>query len=312
MNIVFFGSSEFAVPSLEGLLTTKHSVSCVVTQPDKQKGRGLHVEATFVKALAIKKGLRIYQPQRINTEEAVEFLKDLKPDLFVVIAYGQILSSKVLSIPGIFAINAHASSLPKLRGAAPINWAIINGEKNTGVTIIKMTEKMDAGPIIGHKTVEIKEDDDALSLEEKLSRIAKDLLLQALAAIENNNYTLTQQDEKKATFAPKLKKEDGLIYWHKSARDISNLIRGCLNWPGACTHYKGKILKIYKAKVFQSPPVMPQSSPGSVTQVNKDGIIVATGKDSLIIQELQLEGRRKMESSEFILGHKIEAGQILK
>lgn len=311
MNIIFFGSSEFAVPSLGGLLTTKHSVSCIVTQPDKQKGRGLHLEATFVKALAIKNGLRIYQPQHINTEEAAKFLKDLKPDLFVVIAYGQILSSDILSIPRIFAINAHASVLPKFRGAAPINWAIIKGEENTGVTIIKMTEKMDAGPVIGQKLIGIKEDDDAVSLEGKISRIANDLLLQSISAIENNNYTLTEQDEKEATFAPKLRKEDGLIYWHKPARDISNLIKGCLGWPGAYTHYKGKILKIYKAGVFHPSSFIPHLLPGSITQVDKDGIVVATGRDSLIIRELQLEGKRRMESREFILGHKIEAGETL-
>ncbi len=311
MNIIFFGSAKFAAPSLEGLLATKHSVSCIVTQPDRQRGRGLHLEGTVVKALAEKSGLRVYQPQRINAKEAIEFLKHLNPDLFVVIAYGQILSLKVLSLAQMFAINLHASNLPKYRGAAPINWAIINGEKTTGVTIIKMTEKMDAGPIIERKTLEIEEDDTSVSLEEKLSRIARELLLGSLSAIESNNYTLTEQDEKEATFAPKLKKEDGMINWNKSARDIFNLVRGCLNWPGAYTYYNGKVLKIHKARVSSQVLEFASSNPGEILEASKEGIVVFTGKGNIIIEELQIEGKRRMRVDEFITGHKICVGEVL-
>lgn len=313
MNIVFFGSSNFAVPSLRALITSGHRISCVVTQPDKQKGRGLHLEGTLVKTEAFASGLKIYQPPNINTNEAIEFLKSLSADLFIVIAYGQILSQRVLDIPRIFAINIHASLLPKYRGAAPINWALIHGEETTGITVMKMTEQMDAGPIIMQSQLDILKDDTALTLEEKLSDLGTKILLQPLKDIENNNYKLVPQDESRASFAPKLKKEDGLINWNKPAQDIYNLIRGCINWPGAFTHYKGKLLKIYKSKVRQcaSAPVRQLPIAGEITHVSKNSIEVATGNDNLIIQELQIEGKRRMNIEEFIAGHKICAGEIL-
>lgn len=311
MNIIFFGSSQFSVPSLKALLTTPHKISCVVTQPDRQKGRGLHFEGTQVKAIAQESGLEIYQPQRVNTPEAIKFFKDLEPDLFIVISYGQILSQSILDIPKIFPLNVHASLLPQYRGAAPINWALINGGKNTGITIIKMTKNLDAGPIILERTVAISDNDTAITLEDKLSPAAADLLLESLVSIKNNNYKLMPQDEKKVSFAPKLKKENGLINWNSPAQDIYNLIRGVLSWPGAFTYYNGKLLKIYKAKVFQLSAVNPQLSAGQVVKVDKEGIAVATGKDNLIIEELQVEGRSRMKVQEFITGHKICAGEIL-
>lgn len=311
MNIIFFGSSNFAVPSLKALLDTKHTISCVVTQPDRQKGRGLHWEPTLVKNAALESGLKIYQPEAVNTNETIKFLKDLNPDLFIVISYGQILSGQILNIPKIFAINTHASVLPKYRGAAPINWAVICGEKTTGITIIKMIERMDAGPIIMQKIIQIQEDDTIVTLEDKLSKVASDLLIAGLNSIENNSYNLVPQDESKASFAPKLKKEDGLINWQSQAGDIYNLIRGVLSWPGAFTYYQGKLLKIYKAKVSRLAclPVCP--SPGEIVQVSKEGIVVATGLDNLIIEELQLEGKRRMKVEEFMAGHKISMGDIL-
>ncbi|MFH1888797.1 MAG: methionyl-tRNA formyltransferase [Candidatus Omnitrophota bacterium] len=238
MKIVFFGSSNFAVPALKALFSRGYNVSCVVTQPDREKGRGLRSAGTAVKIIASESGARIYQPQNINTRDAVEFLKGLKPDLFVVIAYGQILSSSVLDIPGIFSINLHASLLPKYRGAAPVNWAVIKGEKITGVSVMKMVEKMDAGAVIQQKETSISDDDTAVTLEERLSEMAAQLLLDTLTSIESNNYNLTPQDESRVTFAPKLKKEDGRIKWDKAASDIHNLIRGCMGWPGAFTYYK--------------------------------------------------------------------------
>jgi len=318
MNIVFFGSSQFAVPSLQTLLTTQHKISCVVTQPDRKKGRGLHFEGTVVKTMAEEFGIKIYQPQNINTDEATKFFKDLNPDLFIVISYGQILSQEILDIPKIFCLNVHASSLPRYRGAAPINWAIINGEKNTGVTIIKMTDQMDAGWIILQKMIEIKDDDTAITLEDRLSKVAAESLFDSLQSIEDNHYQLTPQDEREVSFAPKLKKEDGLINWNKSAYQIYNLIRGILDWPGAFTYYQGKLLKIYKARVATSPPhylTLPVrqagTSPGEVMQVARDGIIIATQEGNLIIEELQIENKRRMKVAEFISGHKIQAGEIL-
>ncbi len=252
MNIVFFSSSQFAVPALKALLFTSHRVCCIVTQPDRQKGRGLSMGETAIKAAAREAGLNIYQPNNINAPEAIKFLKIYTPDLFVVAAYGQILAPEVLALPKIFSLNVHASLLPKYRGAAPINWAIINGDKTTGITIMKVVKKMDAGPVILQEAVGISDDDTAVTLENKLSVIAAGLLINSIEVIENNNYNFTPQDEGRVTLAPKIKKEDGLIKWDKPAQDIYNLIRGCLSWPGAFTYSKGKLLKILKARVTKS------------------------------------------------------------
>jgi len=311
MNIVFFGSAQFAAPSLKALITGGHKISCIVTQPDRQKGRGLHLESTAVKNTSLEAGIRIYQPENINTSESIEFLKSLNPDLFVVISYGQILSQEILDIPKLFAINAHASLLPKYRGAAPINWAIICGEKITGVTIIRMTEKMDAGPIITQEAIDIQEDDTAIILEDKLSKAAAGLLIKTVISIKNNSYKFTPQDESKISFAPKLKKEDGLINWNKPASEICNLIRGVINWPGAFTYYNGKLLKIYKAKISSQVREFASSNPGEILEASKEGIVVFTGKGNIIIEELQIEGKRRMRVKEFIAGHKILPREIL-
>ncbi len=324
MNIVFFGSSNFAIPSLEALLTSEHKVSCVVTQPDKQKGRGLLFGGTAIKTIALGSGLRVYQPNNVNTSEAIEFLKSMDCDLFVVIAYGQILSLKVLGIPKILPINIHASLLPEFRGAAPINWALIKGKKTTGITIIKMTLGMDAGPMILQEMTDITTSDTAITLEDKLSKLAAKLILDSLISIKQNDYSLILQNESKATFAPKLKKEDGRIDWSKSAWDIHNLIRGCIVWPGAFAYYNGKLLKIYKASVCPPPPLAGSRRmrrgaarggirplPGEIINVSKQGIVVATANEDLLIEELQIEGKRRMEAKEFIIGHKISAGEIL-
>lgn len=307
MKIVFFGSSQFGLPALKAIVENNYEVICVVTQPDRQKGRGLKFLPTPVKQIAKELGLLVYQPEKINTVEAIKFLKDLNADLFVVIAYGQILLDEILNIPKIFSLNVHASLLPKYRGAAPINWAIINGDKTTGITIIKMTKKMDAGPIILQKSLEILEDDTAITLEERLSFLSSELLITVLDAIKKDNYKLIPQDESKVSFAPRLKKEDGLIDWNKSAVQINNLIRGCTGWPGAFTYYKGKLLKIYKANVVESKDFN-YRLPGQILKVDKEGIVVATQEGDLVITELQLEGKRRMKVEEFILGHKISIG----
>lgn len=310
MNIVFFGSSSFGGLSLEALLDSKHRIFCVVTQPDRQKGRGLVKVATPIKILALNKRLKFYQPDNVNSTQSIELLKSLKADLFIVIAYGQILSADILRIPKIFSINLHASLLPKYRGAAPINWAIINGEIETGLTIIKMNEQMDAGEIISQRKINIDSSDTAVILEEKLAKEGADLLLKCLDKIENKSFQLLSQDETKISFAPKLKKKDGLINWHGSALDIQNLIKGCLDWPSTFTYYKGKLLKIYKVKIL-SPSYQATKPPGEIVEVYKEGIVVATGLDNLLIEELQIEGKRRMKTEEFIAGHKICTGEIL-
>jgi len=311
MNIVFFGSSNFAVPSLIALIKSGHNIPCVVTQPDRQKGRGLPLTATAVKKAAQESRLNIYEPQKINTSEAAGFLKGFGADLFVVISYGQILSREILEIPKTFSINAHASLLPKYRGAAPINRALINGERTTGVTLMKMTEKMDAGPIILQKNAEIDDEADYLTLEAKLSQVAAELLVDSLKPIEKGNYKLRDQDEGSVSFAPKLKKEDGCIDWDKPAADIYNLIRGCVSWPGAFTYYQGKLLKIYKAGVSLQVSKFASSVPGEILEASKEGIVVSTGRGNISIKELQIAGKRRMRAEEFISGHKISAGEVL-
>jgi methionyl-tRNA formyltransferase len=311
MNIVFFGSDNFALPSLKALLVSGHKISCVVTQPDKRGGRGLHLEGTAVKAVAREAGITVYQPAQINSGEAIEFLKRFRPDLSIVISYGQILSQNILDIPGIFSVNVHASILPKYRGAAPINWAIINAEKTTGITIIKMTASMDAGPIIAQAEVAIEDPDTAVTLEDKLSKKAPCILLDSLKLIEDKTCNLIEQDEIKASFAPKLKKNDGLINWQEPAQSIYNLIRGSLGWPGAFTYYKGKLFKIYKARVASASGERRVRAQGEILQVSREGIVVACATDNLIIEELQIEGKRRMIAQDFIAGHKIPSGEIL-
>ncbi len=312
MNIVFFGSSHFAVPSLEALIKSGQRVLCVVTQPDRKRGRGLHLEGTSVKQVASGMGLKTYQPLHINTADATAFLKSLRADLFIIISYGQILSQEILDIPKLFAINAHASLLPQYRGAAPINWALINGESTSGVTIMKMERKMDAGPLIAQEAIDVQDQDTAVTLEDKLSKTAPQLLIDTLAKISAGQYDLTPQDEAKASLAPKLKKEDGSIDWHEPAFKIHNLIRGCLEWPGAFTHHKGKLLKIFKSSVVHLPEVIDSAVAGQIVKVSKQGIVVTTGDGNLLIEELQIQGKKVMTAPQFLAGHKLSPGDMLE
>jgi len=307
MKIVYFGSAHFAVPALEALIKGKHELVCVVTQPDKKKGRHLHVAGTDVKSMAIAARLKTFQPENIKSKESVDFLKSLDADLFVIVAYGQIFSQEVLDIPKIMPINIHASLLPLYRGAAPINWAIINAEKKSGVSIMYVSLKTDSGPVILQKEIKIEENDTAISLEEKLRNLGAELLMDALKMIDNRSYSLLEQDEDKVILAPKLKKEDGLIDWDTPAIDIHNQVRGVLPWPGAFTGYRGKILKIFQADVL---PIFPNHKPvpGEVVRADKHGIVVACGRGFLNLKELQLEAGKRMSAQNFIIGHKLKAG----
>lgn len=310
MNIVFFGSADFGIPSIKALIEAGHKISCIVTQPDKKQGRGMALGQTPIKELAQTYKIPVFQPSRVNTADSESALQKYKPDLFIVIAYGQILSSKILKIPRLMPINAHASYLPLYRGAAPINWAIINGRKETGVSIIKMTEGMDAGPIIKQETIRIEPQDNAINLENKLSILAARLLTESILSIQNNRFILSPQDEDKVTFAPKLNKTTGLINWEKPATDIDNLIKGCLGWPDAFTYLDNKIIKIFKADICIELPAF-KASPGQILILSKEGIIVATGKGMLRIEELQLEGKKRMHVRDFLAGCHIKTGQTL-
>lgn len=307
MKIVFFGSDKFAVPSLEALLKANYKPLYVITQPDRESGRGLSLTSTPIKNTAVEFKLKIFQPANINTQEGINFLKQLNPDLFIVIAYGQILSQDILDIPKLFALNVHASLLPKYRGAAPINWSIIRGEKVTGVSVMKINEIMDAGPLMLQKKSAILATDTLVTLEEKLAYLGAQALLESLNAIKDSKYRFRAQDNKKKTFAPKLKKSDGLINWSYPAQEIHNLVRGCYSWPGAFTYYQGKLLKVFKTKVL---PLKDNFPCGQIIDINRQGIIVATFKDALEIEQLQPEGKRIMSAYDFALGHKIYKGII--
>lgn len=310
MKIIFFGSAHFAVPTLEALIKSAHEVVCVVTQPDKKKGRHLQVSGTDVKSTAVLAKLKIFQPENIKSKESVNFLKSLAADLFVIVAYGQIFSQEVLDIPKIMPINIHASLLPRYRGAAPINWAIINGDKSSGVTIMYVTLKMDSGPLIMKKEIKIEGTDTSVTLEEKLRQLGAELLMDTLKIIDRRSYCLVDQIEDQVMEAPKLKKEDGLIDWCSAAADIHNQIRGLLPWPAAFTRYRGKMLKIFQAEVL---PLFlnHEPLPGEVVRAHKDAIIVSCAKGFLAIKELQLEAGKRMSAQSFIIGHKLSAGEIL-
>ena len=308
MNIVFFGTSEFAIPSLRSLLDSGHKVLAVVTQPDRKRGRNLKLSPPPAKVLALAKGIPVFQPQDASGAESLNYLKNLNADLFVVISFGQILKREVLSLPRLYAVNVHGSLLPKYRGAAPTNWAIINGDKKSGVTVIKMNEKMDEGDIILKRKAAVEPEDTNITLSERLSEVGAKALIEAITLIEGDkNIKFEKQDNSEATYAPKLKKEDGLIDWNDNAVRIHNKVRGFLPWPGAYTYYNGKILKILKAEAISSSGEAADA--GEVVEVAIDkGIIIRAGAGDLAIRYLHLEGKKVLDSDSFVRGHRIERG----
>jgi methionyl-tRNA formyltransferase len=307
MKIVFFGSDKFAVPSLDALLEAGYQVVAVVTQPDRKGGRHLKFKPTAIKLSAQYKGLPVFQPDDVNSPEALNYLSNLKADIFVVASFGQMLKKRLLELARLFAINIHASLLPRYRGAAPINWAIINGETKTGITVIRMNEKMDAGDIILQEEMQINRNDTAISLEDRLSQLGGALVLKSLRLIQEGAVSFKRQDDAIASWAPRLKKSDGLIDWNWTAFEIFNRVRGLLPWPGAFTFLNGKRLRLLRSEVLEQQA----ASPGEILKADKEAIVVSTGKFCLAIKELQLESRRKMTVSEFIAGHKLKAGDML-
>lgn len=302
MKIIFFGSSDFAVPVLEAL-SRQEEVALVVTQPDRKKGRSLRVASTAIKESAAGLGIRVFQPDDVNKKESIECLKEIGADLFVVVSFGQILKRELLDIQREYCLNVHASLLPKYRGAAPVNWAIANGEKETGVTIIKMNERMDEGDVMIKEGAVIDDEDDAVTLSDKLSKKGAGALLKSIDLIKKGEEKFIKQDNSRVTYAPKLKKQDGLIDWNLSAAEIRNRIRAFVPWPGCFTCMNKKILKIWKA----GPSAVGNCGaerPGTVLKVTRDNISVSTGEGVLDIKELQLEGRRRMKAEEFIAGHR--------
>ncbi len=310
MKIVFFGTSEFAIPALKALLESPHKVLAVVTQPDRKRGRQLKLSPSPIKVLAMTHDIKVYQPQNASDAESVQYLKNLCADLFVVVSFGQILKKQVLSLPEVYSINLHGSLLPKYRGAAPTNWAIINGDSTTGVTTIKMNENMDEGDVILKKELKIDKDDTNITLSEELSELGADVLLEAIDLIANKKATFTKQDDSIATYAPKLKKKDGLIDWKEDAAKIRNKVRGYIPWPGAYTYFNGKILKVLETEVL-SRDAGKFGKTGEVVDIVKNkGIAVRTGEGNLVIKYLQLEGKKILDTDSFLRGHRIVLGYI--
>ena len=310
LKVVFMGTPEFALPVLEGL-NEKYTVVGVVCQPDKPSNRGV-IKYCPIKEYAINNNIKVFQPIKIKDDNSM--ILELKPDIIVTCAYGQIIPIDFLNFPRYGSVNVHASLLPKLRGGAPIHRAIIDGYDKTGITIMRMSEKMDAGDIISQREIPIFDNDTAGTLHDKLSILGRDLLLETIPNIISNNITLTKQKEEDVTYAWNIKREDEKIDYMKSSREIVNQIRGLNPWPGAYSILNGKIVKIWNAKVGN---VYPNESyiNGEIISLYDDGIGVKTENGELIITELQLEGRRKMSALEFINGvvnKELLVGRILE
>jgi len=306
-RIVFFGTPSFALPTLRTLFEGSDEVIAVVTQPDREKGRGRKVVISPVKELALQHGLKPLQPERAKGEAFQEALKILQPDLFVVAAYGQILPKSILSIPKYGAVNVHASLLPKYRGAAPIAWAILNGEKVTGVTTMMMDEGMDTGDILLQAEIPIGNEETCERLHDRLASSGAQLLSKTLEKMKAGEIRPIPQDHTKATYAPPLKKEDGYIDWRKGAWEIDRQIRAFNPWPGAFAKWGDQLLKIFKGEIKEGTLT---GKPGAVVWIGSDFIEVETGEGLLRIQEVQLEGRKRMNLRDFLLGHPILGGTV--
>ncbi len=304
MRVVFMGTPDFSVPALERI-ATEHEVVAVVTQKDKPKGRGMSVSYTPVKESALKLNIPIYQPDKVKEESFVDELKELNPDVIVVIAFGQILSNDILTLPKYGCINVHASLLPKYRGAAPIQWAVIDGEEKSGVCTMKMDEGLDTGDIIDVDEITLDPKETGGSLFDKLAKLGGELILKTLQNLEFGKATFIKQDDSKSTYAKKMTKELGHIDFTKDAESIERLIRGLNPWPSAFTYLDGKVMKIWDADVVDAGGV-----PGTVISEDKDSFVIATGSKALKVNELQLEGKKRMKASDFLNGRSIEGSKL--
>ena len=308
MKIVYMGTPDFAVAPLEAIIQAGHEVTAVVTQPDKQKGRGKEVQMTPVKECAIKHNIPVFQPVKIKEAEAVKQLSQYEADIFVVAAFGQFLSEEILNMPKFGCVNIHASLLPKYRGAAPIQRVILDGEKETGVTIMQMAKGIDTGDMFLKKVVPIDPKETGESLHDKLMAAGAKLIVEALPKIESGELIPEKQDDSLACHAEKLTKSMGLIDWEKDAAMIERWVRGLNSWPSAYTYFKGKTLKIWEADVIEGKA---DKAPGTVIKVEKEFFDVAAGKGILRMKSVQLEGKKRMDVKDFLLGYQLEVGMTL-
>ena len=307
MVVVFFGTPQFAVPTLRRLVDSTHSVAGVITQPDRPRGRGQKITHAPVKALALERGIPVYQPDRLKPPEVAETLRGWRADLGVVAAYGRIIPEQLLAIPRFGMINVHASLLPKYRGAAPVHRAVINGDSQTGVTIMRVVKELDAGSMFAQVTRPIGPDETSDVVESALADMGAELLLTIVEQLASGNAREEPQDETQATYASRLTKEEGLIDWTRSASDIHNRVRGLYPWPHAYTFFKGTRLIILRSEVADAGASA--TSPGTILRATSEAIHVATGDGELAILEVQPEGRRAMRAHDFLLGHRLATGE---
>lgn len=308
MRVVFMGTPDFAAGILEAVIGAGHEVVLAVTQPDKPKGRGKAVQFPPVKECAIFRGIEVYQPKKVREAECVEFIRKKEPEMIVVAAFGQILTEEILQMPKYGCVNVHASLLPKYRGAAPIQWAVINGEKVSGVTIMRMDAGIDTGDIIEKAEVELSPQETGGSLFDKLEKLGADLLVRTMENIEKGTAIYTKQEESEATHVGMIKKEMGCISWEKPAVELERLVRGLNPWPSAYTRINGKTLKIWSAAPEDGGDA---SKAGEVAVVNKKELKIHTGEGVLSLFEVQLEGKKRMCVEDFLRGYEVTADMKL-
>lgn len=303
LRVIFMGTPEFACPTLQKLVERGEQVVAVFTQPDRPKGRGQRLMPPPVKELAERHAIPVYQPARVRNPEVVESIRQLAPDVIVVVAFGQILPKALLDIPPLGCINVHASLLPRYRGAAPLNWCIINGETETGVTTMLMDVGLDTGPMLLKQATPIDENEDIVSLHDRMSLMGAGLLSETLDRLTAGTIVPQEQDGSQSCYAPLLKKEDGRIDWHREAGCVHNQVRGLAVWPVAHTFLDGQLLKVYRTRTAGG-----NGLPGTVLRADRHGIEVACLKGSLIIEELQLAGKKRLDAASFLAGYAISPG----
>ena len=307
MRIVFLGTPEFAVPSLKALAASPHQVVAVVTQPDRPKGRGNELAPSPVKMVARELGIPVHQPERVRRPEAVRLLQTLAPDLMVVVGYGQIIPQNIIDLPPFGILNVHGSLLPKYRGAAPVQWAIANGERETGATIMQIDAGLDTGDMLARRATPIGADETAPELSARLAELGAELLLEVISQVEAGTAVRQKQDDTQATVAPILRKEDGRIDWTRSAQEIYNRLRGFNPWPGAYTNFRGQPLAVTRARVASDSG----AAPGEL-KVDGRTLLVGCGENSsLELLELQPSGKRRMNAQEFANGYRPRTGELL-
>lgn len=311
MKVIFMGTPDFSVGTLKEIIKAGHEVVLVVTQPDKPKGRGTKMQYTPVKEVALEEGIPVFQPKKIRAEESIAELRKYEADIMVVVAFGQIIPKEILEMIPYGCVNVHASLLPKYRGAAPIQWAVIDGEEISGVTTMQMDEGLDTGDMLLKTEIVLDPKETGESLHDKLAEAGAKLCVETMKGLEEHTITPEKQGESPTAYAKMLTKDLGNIDWTQSAVAIERLIRGLNSWPSAYTLWEGKVMKIWSAEVCENEMVS-SAMPGTITKVEKDGFYVQTGEGSLKITQLQIPGKKRMDADAFLRGYEIKEGTILK